>query len=90
MILTVTKIVNDLERVGDEIKKVAYKAVQTARQRPPAQVRYFDVARAAGRAQEMLQLALDAFARSTSTPPRRGHRRWTTRSTPRFPASCGS
>ena len=29
MILTVTKIVNDLERVGDEAKKIAYKAAQT-------------------------------------------------------------
>ena len=64
MILTVTKIVNDLERVGDEMKKVAYKAVADARQRQRlAQVRYFDVARAAERAKEMLQLALDAFAR---------------------------
>ena len=26
MILTVTKIVNELERVGDETKKIAYKA----------------------------------------------------------------
>ncbi len=26
MILTITKIVNDLERIGDEIKKIAYKA----------------------------------------------------------------
>ena len=29
MILTITKIVNDLERIGDEVKKVAYKAAQT-------------------------------------------------------------
>jgi len=63
MILTVTKIVNDLERVADEIKKVAYKAMQTRGIGRLAQVRYFDVARAAGRAKEMLQLALDAFAR---------------------------
>ena len=28
MILTVVKIVNDLERVGDEVKKIAYKAQQ--------------------------------------------------------------
>ncbi len=63
MILTVTKIVNDLERVADEVKKVAYKAVQTRGNGRLAQVRYFDVARAAGRAKDMLQLALDAFAR---------------------------
>ena len=29
MILTITKIVNDLERIGDEVKKIAYKAAQT-------------------------------------------------------------
>ena len=63
MILTVTKIVNDLERVADEVKKVAYKAVQTRGNSRLAQVRYFDIARAAGRAKDMLQLALDAFAR---------------------------
>ena len=63
MILTVTKIVNDLERVGDETKKIAKKAAQAAQTQRLAQVRYFDVARAAERAKEMLQLALDAFAR---------------------------
>jgi phosphate transport system protein len=63
MVLTVTKIVNDLERVGDETKKVAKKATLAAQNPRLAQVRYFDVARAAGRAKEMLQLALDAFAR---------------------------
>jgi phosphate transport system protein len=63
MILTVTKIVNDLERVADEVKKIAYKALQTRGSGRLAQVRYFDVARAAGRAKDMLQLALDAFAR---------------------------
>jgi phosphate transport system protein len=63
MILTVTKIVNDLERVGDETKKVAKKATLAAQNQRLSQVRYFDVARAAGRAKEMLQLSLDAFAR---------------------------
>jgi phosphate transport system protein len=63
MILTVTKIVNDLERVGDETKKVAKKAVQAAQNPRLAQVRTYDMTRAAARAQEMLQLALDAFAR---------------------------
>ena len=63
MILTVTKIVNDLERVGDETKKIAKKAAQAAQTQRLAQVRNFDVARAAERAKEMLQLALSAFAR---------------------------
>jgi phosphate transport system protein len=63
MVLTVTKIVNDLERVGDETKKIAYRAAQTAQYQRLAQVRQFDVSRAAERAREMLQLSLDAFAR---------------------------
>ena len=63
MVLTVTKIVNDLERIGDETKKVAYKASQVGGHQRLAQVRHYDVARAAERAKEMLQLALDSFAR---------------------------
>ena len=34
MILTVTKIVNDLERVGDETKKIAKKAAQARWKNP--------------------------------------------------------
>ncbi len=30
-ILMITKIVNELERVGDEVKKIAYKAAETRR-----------------------------------------------------------
>jgi len=63
MVLTVTKIVNDLERVGDETKKIARRAAETAQYQRLQQVRHFDVARAAVRARESLQLALDAFAR---------------------------
>jgi phosphate transport system protein len=63
MIMTITKIVNDLERVGDEVKKVAYKAAQARGSDRLTRIRYFDTMRAATGAREMLQLALDAFAR---------------------------
>ena len=63
MILTITKIVNDLERVGDEVKKVAYKAAQARGSDQLTKVRRHDVARTAGHALEMLQTALDVFAR---------------------------
>jgi len=63
MILTVTKIVNDLERIGDETKKVAYKASEATGHHRLTRVRHYDIARSAERAKEMLQLALDAFAR---------------------------
>jgi phosphate transport system protein len=63
MILTIVKVVNDLERIGDEIKKIAYKAQQMQRPEQLASVRLHDVTRAASMAEENLQLALDAFAR---------------------------
>ena len=63
MILTVVKIVNELERIGDEIKKVAYKAQQMQRPERLTTVRLHDITRAAALAEENLRLALDAFAR---------------------------
>ena len=62
MVLTVSKIVNDLERAGDEGKKIAYKATQS-RSEPLARVRHYDAARALDDAAAMLRQALDAFAR---------------------------
>src|SRR5262245_57129891 len=47
MILTITKIVNDLERIGDEVKKIAYKAAQISGTDRLTQVRHHDVAAAA-------------------------------------------
>lgn len=63
LILTVTKIVNDLERIGDEIKKVAYKAAGIRGSDRLTRIRYYEVVRMAGGAQQMLRMALDAFAR---------------------------
>ena len=63
MILTVVKIVNELERLGDEIKKIAYKAHEMQRPEQLSAVRLHDTARAAGLADSNLQLALDSFAR---------------------------
>jgi phosphate transport system protein len=66
-ILMITKIVNELERVGDEVKKIAYKAAETRRAQQLRAVRNFDVVRASERAREMLQMALDTFARLDAT-----------------------
>jgi len=70
MILTVTKIVNDLERIGDETKKVAYKASEATGHHRLTRVRHYDIARSAERAKEMLQLARRTSSQSTrkSTP----------------------
>ena len=62
-VLMITKIVNELERVGDEVKKIAYKAQQMQRPERLTTVRVDVITRAAGLAEENLQLALDAFAR---------------------------
>jgi phosphate transport system protein len=63
MVLTVVKIVNELERIGDEIKKIAYKAQQMQRPELLSNMRFHEIARAAELAEHNLQLALDAFAR---------------------------
>jgi phosphate transport system protein len=63
LILTITKIVNDLERVGDEAKKIAYRAAQVRGNEHLLRVRTWDLTRAATHAQQMVRLALDAFAR---------------------------
>jgi phosphate transport system protein len=63
MILITSKIVNELERVGDEVKKIAYKAAQTRGSGRLTQVRHHDVVRAARQTLDMMQLSLDVFAR---------------------------
>src|SRR5581483_5952606 len=54
---------NDLERVGDEGKQIAYRAEKTRASERLARVRYYDTTRACEHAMTMLQLALDAFSR---------------------------
>ena len=63
MIMTVTKVVNDLERIGDEVKKVAYKAAGVRGSDRLTRIRFYDVVRMANGAQRMLRVALDGFAR---------------------------
>src|SRR5947209_12188413 len=55
MVLTVSKIVNDLERIGDEVKKVAYKAAQARGSERLTKVRYYDATRAAEQSMAMLR-----------------------------------
>jgi phosphate transport system protein len=58
MVLTVVKIVNELERIGDEIKKIDYKAQQKQRPECLSNVRFHEITRAAELAESNLQLAL--------------------------------
>jgi phosphate transport system protein len=55
MVLTVVKIVNELERIGDEIKKIAYKAQQMQRPERLSNVRFHEITRAAELAESNLQ-----------------------------------
>jgi phosphate transport system protein len=66
-VLMITKIVNELERVGDEVKKIAYKAAEVRGADRLSRVRHYEVIRTAERAREMLQMALDTFARLDAT-----------------------
>ncbi len=63
MVLTVVKIVNELERAADEIKKIAYRAQEMQRPERLSNVRFHEITRAAELAEDNFQLALDAFAR---------------------------
>ena len=63
LIMMVTKIVNDLERIGDEAKKIAYKSAAVRGNGRLTRIRYHDVVRMAGGTQKMLRESLDAFAR---------------------------
>jgi phosphate transport system protein len=62
-VLMIIKIVNELERVGDEVKKIAYKTGEIRGMARLSHVRHFDLIRTAERAGTMLQMALDTFAR---------------------------
>jgi phosphate transport system protein len=62
-VLMITKIVNELERIGDEVKKIAYKAPQIRGSDRLSHVRHYDLIRTSEGAREMLQMALDTFAR---------------------------
>ena len=62
-VLMITQIVNELERVGDEVKKIAYKASRIRGADQLSRVRRYDAVRVAGEARDMLQMSLDTFAR---------------------------
>jgi phosphate transport system protein len=62
-VLMITKIVNELERVGDEVKKIAYKSAQVRGAEALSRVRRYEVIRACEGARDMLQMSLDTFAR---------------------------
>ena len=71
-VLMITKIVNELERVGDEVKKIAYKAARIRGADQLSHVRRYDVVRVAGeRARHAADVARHLRAsRRRRRPPR--------------------
>ncbi len=63
MVMMFIKVANDLERIGDEAKKIASKAQKIHGSERLALVRFHDVSRVSEQARQMLQMALDALAR---------------------------
>jgi phosphate transport system protein len=63
LLITVIKVVNELERVGDMAERVAEMAIQLSSADNKQHVQYFELEHMAELAQEMLHGALDVFAR---------------------------
>ncbi|MDR0247546.1 MAG: phosphate signaling complex protein PhoU [Burkholderiales bacterium] len=63
VILTISKVVNDLERVGDEAKKIARKAARLQGNERLTRMQYYETIRSGELAQAILHRALNAFAR---------------------------
>ena len=69
MILTVSRVVNDLERAGDEAKKIARFALATARRMEggPAPVMHRPLRRMADLASESMRVAVNALDRGDAS-----------------------
>ena len=64
MVMTIIKTITDLERIGDEAKKIARMAQRLSRKEQlHGMPRYTQIMHAAKLVQDMLHKALDAFAR---------------------------
>lgn len=62
LVLTIIKIVTDLERIGDESAKIARLAIELAEQGESSKG-YFEIRHIGERVKKMVHMALDSFAR---------------------------
>ncbi len=70
-IVTATKIIVQLEHIGDEAKKIAHMAEQRALQYRLVMTRFTDIRHVAESTQKLLQEVLDSFARLDADSARR-------------------
>ena len=63
MVMTIIKTITDLERIGDEAKKIAYMAKQLSQSEHIHLPRYTEIRHAAKLVLDMLHKSLDSFAR---------------------------
>ncbi|HXU92803.1 MAG TPA: phosphate signaling complex protein PhoU [Gallionella sp.] len=63
MVMTIIKTISDLERIGDEAKKIAYMARDLSQREHIHLPRYTEIRHAAKLVLEMLRKSLDSFAR---------------------------
>ena len=67
LVLTVTRIITDLERIGDEVKKIASYGSRLISKNGAFPNQLHDLNRLAQRSLSMIHTALDAFARLDAT-----------------------
>ena len=67
LVLTVTRIITDLERIGDEVKKIALYGNGLISKNGALPHQFHDLNRLAQRSLGMIHTALDAFARFDAT-----------------------
>jgi len=63
LVMTMIKTITDIERIGDEAKKIARMGIHLSRREPFHTPRYTEIRHAAKLVLEMLHQALDSFAR---------------------------
>lgn len=63
LVLAISKVTTDLERIGDEASKIARQAVKASEEAAPSAGSYVELRHISNHVSEMLRHALDSFAR---------------------------
>ena len=71
LIITATKIIVHLERIGDEAKKIAHMTERRAQQYPLGMPRFLEINQVSELTQKMLKNVLDSYARQDPVTARK-------------------